>query len=253
MKAAERRELIAAAAPGAALAVLLLAGGLGFAATLEPAERAALAAMLETRGALLLLGWLVLALAFGTLARTAYRHWVTAPAQLVEHAGVLLGTDAERTIEAAGSAANRALAQTVNELVRQRAALRADIAFLAPQGEAPPLTRPGLDYVARLQALPPPHLAAHAYVRYLGDLAGGPVLARIVGRAYGLQQQGLAFYRFDGDAPTLADCVLVPQIFNAQRFDCRVDHVPTVMRVFDACMKLDAFERTRPEHCPDFE
>ena len=71
MKAAERRELIAAAAPGAALAVLLLAGGLGFAATLEPAERAALAAMLETRGALLLLGWLVLALAFGTLARTA--------------------------------------------------------------------------------------------------------------------------------------------------------------------------------------
>ena len=32
-----------------------------------------------------------------------------------------------------------------------------------------------------------------------------------------------------GDAPTLADCVLVPQIFNAQRFKCRTDHVPQVM------------------------
>ena len=56
-----------------------------------------------------------------------------------------------------------------------------------------------------------------------------------------------------GDQPTLADCVLVPQIFNAKRFDCRVDHVPQVMRVFDACMQLDAFEKTRPENCPDFE
>ncbi len=56
-----------------------------------------------------------------------------------------------------------------------------------------------------------------------------------------------------GDAPTLADCVLVPQIFNARRLDCRTDHVPQVMRVFDACMKLDAFERTRPENCPEAE
>jgi len=54
-----------------------------------------------------------------------------------------------------------------------------------------------------------------------------------------------------GDTPTLADCVLVPQIFNARRFNARLDHVPHVMRVFDACMKLDAFEKTRPEACPD--
>jgi maleylacetoacetate isomerase len=53
------------------------------------------------------------------------------------------------------------------------------------------------------------------------------------------------------DSPTLADCVLVPQIFNAQRFHCRTEHVPQVMRVFDACMQLDAFEKTRPEACPD--
>jgi len=54
-----------------------------------------------------------------------------------------------------------------------------------------------------------------------------------------------------GATPTLADCVLVPQIFNARRLDCRVEHVPQVMRVFDACMQLDAFERTRPEAGPD--
>jgi maleylacetoacetate isomerase len=56
-----------------------------------------------------------------------------------------------------------------------------------------------------------------------------------------------------GERPTLADCALVPQIFNARRFDCRLDHVPQVMRVFEACMKLDAFQRTRPEACPDAE
>jgi maleylacetoacetate isomerase len=54
-----------------------------------------------------------------------------------------------------------------------------------------------------------------------------------------------------GDAPTMADCVLVPQIFNARRLDCRVDHLPQVMRVFEQCMALPAFEQTRPEHCPD--
>jgi maleylacetoacetate isomerase/maleylpyruvate isomerase len=54
-----------------------------------------------------------------------------------------------------------------------------------------------------------------------------------------------------GDTPTMADCVLVPQIFNAQRFDCRLDHVPNVMRVFEACMKLPTFDETQPSKCPD--
>jgi maleylacetoacetate isomerase len=54
-----------------------------------------------------------------------------------------------------------------------------------------------------------------------------------------------------GDTPTLADAVLVPQIFNAQRMDCRLDRVPTVMRVFESCMQLDAFVSTQPSACPD--
>jgi maleylacetoacetate isomerase len=54
-----------------------------------------------------------------------------------------------------------------------------------------------------------------------------------------------------GDTPTLADIVLVPQIFNAQRLDSRLDHVPTVMRIFGECMQLDAFSKTQPSACPD--
>ncbi|MCS7101434.1 MAG: maleylacetoacetate isomerase [Burkholderiaceae bacterium] len=55
-----------------------------------------------------------------------------------------------------------------------------------------------------------------------------------------------------GDQVTIADVCLVPQIFNARRFDCRLDHVPTVMRIFEACMQLPAFENMRPERQPDF-
>ena len=53
-----------------------------------------------------------------------------------------------------------------------------------------------------------------------------------------------------GDTPTLADCTLVPQIHNAQRMHCRLDHVPTVMRVFEACMQLPAFSSTQPSADP---
>jgi maleylacetoacetate isomerase len=56
-----------------------------------------------------------------------------------------------------------------------------------------------------------------------------------------------------GDAVTLADVVLVPQIFNAQRFDCRLDHVPTIMRIFGHCMELPAFADAQPSRQPDAE
>ncbi len=54
-----------------------------------------------------------------------------------------------------------------------------------------------------------------------------------------------------GGAVTVADVLLVPQIFNARRFDCRLDHVPTVMRIFDACMQLPAFDEAQPGRQPD--
>ena len=56
-----------------------------------------------------------------------------------------------------------------------------------------------------------------------------------------------------GDRPTMADCCLVPQIFNAQRFNCDTSHVPAVMRVFDECMKLESFRKAQPSQQPDAE
>lgn len=56
-----------------------------------------------------------------------------------------------------------------------------------------------------------------------------------------------------GDSPGIADCCLVPQVFNAQRFQCDTSPYPTVMRVFAECMKLEAFERAQPARQPDAE
>ncbi|MDP2824632.1 MAG: maleylacetoacetate isomerase [Sulfuritalea sp.] len=56
-----------------------------------------------------------------------------------------------------------------------------------------------------------------------------------------------------GDAPTLADICLVPQIFNAQRFKARLDHVPTVMRIHEHCLTLSAFALSVPALQPDAE
>ena len=49
-----------------------------------------------------------------------------------------------------------------------------------------------------------------------------------------------------GEFPTLADIVLVPQIFNAQRLDSDLSRMPTVMRIFDRCLALPAFADAVP-------
>jgi len=56
-----------------------------------------------------------------------------------------------------------------------------------------------------------------------------------------------------GDRVTVADVVLVPQIFNAMRFDCRLDHVPVIMGIFGRCMELPAFDDAQPTRQPDAE
>jgi len=56
-----------------------------------------------------------------------------------------------------------------------------------------------------------------------------------------------------GETPTLADCCLVPQIFNGKRFNVNLEGLPRTMAVFDACMKLEAFQKAQPSACPDFE
>ena len=56
-----------------------------------------------------------------------------------------------------------------------------------------------------------------------------------------------------GDRPTMADACMAPQIFNAKRYDCPLGDYPTIMRIFESCMALPAFDKARPENQPDAE
>ena len=56
-----------------------------------------------------------------------------------------------------------------------------------------------------------------------------------------------------GDAPTMADMCLVPQVFNAVRFKVDMNRYPGIRRIYDACMKLPAFDAAQPAKQPDAE
>ena len=49
-----------------------------------------------------------------------------------------------------------------------------------------------------------------------------------------------------GPSPTLADCFLVPQVYNARRYDVPLDDFPTLVGVVDACNELSAFRDAYP-------
>lgn len=54
-----------------------------------------------------------------------------------------------------------------------------------------------------------------------------------------------------GDSPTLADACLVPQVYNARRFDCDLTPYPTIGRIDEVCREHEAFVRAAPENQPD--
>jgi maleylacetoacetate isomerase len=54
-----------------------------------------------------------------------------------------------------------------------------------------------------------------------------------------------------GDTPTMADICLASQVFAAGYFDTPTTGVATVKRIFDECMKIDAFDRSQPTKQPD--
>lgn len=56
-----------------------------------------------------------------------------------------------------------------------------------------------------------------------------------------------------GDQPSMADCCLIPQVFNAQRFQCDLSSMPTIMRINEQCLAHDAFVRAMPANQADAE
>ena len=56
-----------------------------------------------------------------------------------------------------------------------------------------------------------------------------------------------------GNLPTMADCCLIPQVFNARRLHCDLAALPNVTRIFERCMQLPAFQRAAPEQQIDAE
>jgi maleylpyruvate isomerase len=54
-----------------------------------------------------------------------------------------------------------------------------------------------------------------------------------------------------GDSPTLADVCLIPQVFNARRFNISIDHLPRILKVDSTCAKIEAFAVAHPSRQPD--
>ena len=56
-----------------------------------------------------------------------------------------------------------------------------------------------------------------------------------------------------GDTPSLADCFLVPQVYNAERFSCDLELYPNIRRIAAQCRSLAAFDAAAPDNQADAE
>lgn len=55
------------------------------------------------------------------------------------------------------------------------------------------------------------------------------------------------------ESPTIADCVLIPQVYNALRFEVELESYPLINAINAHCLRLDAFADALPENQPDAE
>jgi len=62
--------------------------------------------------------------------------------------------------------------------------------------------------------------------------------------------QSLCYF---GDHPTVADLCLIPQLYNARRFNCDTSNCPTLLKINEYCMTLSAFQQASPAQQPDHE
>lgn len=54
-----------------------------------------------------------------------------------------------------------------------------------------------------------------------------------------------------GETPGLVDICIVPQVFNAERYECDLSAYPRLISIFAECMKLDAFDSAQPSKQPN--
>lgn len=144
------------------------------------------------------------------------------------------------------------------------------VEYLEETRPAPPLLPPGAADRARVRALAQ-MVACEIHplnnlrvLNYLGSSVGmndsarqdwyrhwiGVGLASIEQVLATSPQTGACCHR---DTPGLADCFLVPQVFNAQRFDADLAAFPTVRKIADHCADLPAFIAAHPSRQPDAE
>ena len=98
-------------------------------------------------------------------------------------------------------------------------------------------------------------------LRYLTDTAQLDKAARDAWYAHWIAEGFAAFEslvqrHYDGayccgDTPTLADLCLVPQVYNAERFECDMAPYPTIRAITERCRALPAFAQAAPEAQPD--
>ena len=91
----------------------------------------------------------------------------------------------------------------------------------------------GLDADARAQWVQ--HWIGEGFAAIEAMLAGHPSTGRFC----------------EGDTPSLADCCLIPQVYNARRFKLDMAAYPTIERIEAECLALPAFDAARPENQPD--
>ena len=56
-----------------------------------------------------------------------------------------------------------------------------------------------------------------------------------------------------GDSPGLADIALVPQVVNAERYRLDLAQFPTLVRIYENCVRLEPFTAAHPRNQPDYE
>ncbi|HEY2929276.1 3'-5' exonuclease [Piscinibacter sp.] len=129
----DRRYVVSVLALASAMALWLAVVVAVLWSSLSSAERDALPALTGDRVAVLVMASVVALALVAVGLRRLHRHFVEAPARLLEQAQAALAGDVEREIEASGSLETRGLARAFNDLVAARAYLRRDIEHMVQE------------------------------------------------------------------------------------------------------------------------